>query len=440
MGHRIISITKPKHVTKHEPCPICGKEDWCFSSISTYEFDEGQNEDFEFVGCNRFFSDEVSGIDGIQYTYERSSKEGVNIYEEVSQRQHRHKRVGKKEFGEKPLNNTYVRKVAKKRKMLCENKVASVERRDEVYRALLSMLKLEDYHKRYLGNEGWDVSLLNFSNFRSLPPSGYQVSQLIKKKKANETLTDFEKISLNLGNPTRKKFAQQLYMKFGDLTGIPGFYLKNNNYDNTQYWDFSGQQGILMPQYDVKGRIFQLRIRLDEAGDSNKYRSISSYYEKVIDENENEKIYDNPMKNGSAADLGISYIFTKRDSKYLFMTEGEKKQAVVSHEKDVSCANIPGVSSFAKILNDVDDLKARGIETVVIAYDADKQSNLNVLMAEIDAIDLLQKQGFGVIVASWPEEDGKGIDDVTLSGKDINYQSLNDYLQSVSERMGKKNN
>jgi hypothetical protein len=83
MKYERIGMPTMNRVTKYNLCPICGKPDWCFSSSSTYTFEEGTDEDFEFVACRRISNGQIAGIDGNYYVYDHESKDGAYFYEEV---------------------------------------------------------------------------------------------------------------------------------------------------------------------------------------------------------------------------------------------------------------------------------------------------------------------------------------------------------------------
>lgn len=430
MKYERIGLPSMRKVTKHNPCPICGKPDWCFTSTSTYTFEDGIDEDFEFLGCRRTMSEQVSGEDGNYYVFTKeSNKDGMSIYEEVHQRARRFKRMGIDENIK--VSNNYKVKTSKKKISLSENKLAPVERRDEVYRYFLEILQLEDYHRKSLYDEFWEHEQIEGSMFKSVPPNGYTLSQLIKKKKNGAILTEYENISLNRKNLTRKKICEKLYLKFGDLTGVPGFYLKYSKYNKENYWTFTGGQGMIMPMFDINNKIFGLRVRLDEPGTSGKYKWFTSFYEKIESENDTEQFFKNVYNCGTTQPLQISYRFPKIQTSFLVVTEGEKKQWIVVDDKKLACANIPGVSSFATIIKDIDQLKEMGIKFIIIAYDSDKSENTHVLTAELKLIKSLLEAGFEIYIAGWDEKLGKGIDDVLLSGNEIQYEPLLDYLNSI---------
>ncbi|MBI9013819.1 MAG: DUF3854 domain-containing protein [Clostridiales bacterium] len=424
-----IGLPSMKKVTRHNPCPICGKPDWCFTSTSTYTFEEGPDEDFDFLGCRRTTLDQVAGEDGNYYVFTKESKkDGMSIYEEVHQRARRFKRMGIDENIK--VSSDYQVKTSKKRISVSDNNLAAVEKRDEVYRYFLELLQLEDEHRKGLYHEGWDLDQIEGSMFKSVPPNGYTISQLIKKKKSGAELTEYEMSSLNRKNLTRKKISEKLYLKFGDLTGVPGFYLKHSNYNNENYWTFTGGQGMIMPMFDIHGKIYGLRVRVDNT-EKNKYKWFSSFYEKLDSENETEQYFKNVYANGSTQPLQISYRFPDVQTNFLVVTEGEKKQWIVVDNKGLACANIPGVSSFSTIIKDIDKLKEMGIKFIIIAYDADKSENTHVLTAELKLIKALLEAGFEIYIAGWDEKLGKGIDDVLLSGNEIQYEPLLDYLNSI---------
>jgi len=180
-----------------------------------------------------------------------------------------------------------------------------------------------------------------------------------------------------------------------------------------------------------------LRVRLDDPKETEgKYKWFSSYWEKLISETETEKVFDNPMMKGSSCPLSVSYLFPEFQTPFLLVTEGEKKQEVVVSKKNIACTNVPGVASFKTMLNDLGYLKELGIKYIIIAYDADKAQNALVLRAELNLIKALLEEGFEIFIAGWSETFGKGIDDVLLSGNDIMYDTLEDYLNKFEDLIG----
>src|SRR5215212_5153669 len=75
--------------------------------------------------------------------------------------------------------------------------------------------------------------------------------------------------------------------------------------------------------------------------------------------------------------------------------------------------SVPGVSSWRSALP---VLKALGFGKVHLAFDADVRRNRNVARALSSAFRALDEQGFEVVLETWSEENGKGIDDLLAGG------------------------
>ena len=75
--------------------------------------------------------------------------------------------------------------------------------------------------------------------------------------------------------------------------------------------------------------------------------------------------------------------------------------------------SVPGVSAWR---NALPVLKALGFGKVHLAFDADARRNRNVARALYEAFQALDEQGFEVVLETWPEKNGKGIDDLLVGG------------------------
>lgn len=109
--------------------------------------------------------------------------------------------------------------------------------------------------------------------------------------------------------------------------------------------------------------------------------------------------------------------------------EGEKKSLFANHVLHAPVVSLPGVNSFGKVLETMDDgrnvlnfLAAKGCTTVIIAYDSDKYVNEAVLMYEQKLIELLSGYGFRIAVAYWNPGFGKGLDDILSINVRPNYE------------------
>lgn len=227
---------------------------------------------------------------------------------------------------------------------------------------------------------------------------------------------------------SREQITKELLWEFGSLKGVPGFYEKA---DGT--WSFAGQSGLLLPLYDHNGNLYRLRLRLDhpEVDDNgkekNKYHNFSSFYEIPSGGNSTVNAFKNGCRSGSHASLYTNPALD--DYTVCYITEGEKKSLYANHVLHVPVISLPGVNSFGKVLEAMDDgrnvlnfLLTKGCSTVVIAYDSDKYVNEAVLMYEQKLAALLAGRGFHIALAYWNPGFGKGLDDILSINVRPNYE------------------
>lgn len=110
------------------------------------------------------------------------------------------------------------------------NLLSDIEIRDSVYRSFLSMLRLENKHKKYLNSIGFLDSSIDNELYKSVPKS-YIKRRLIGYSMSNDYI----------------------------LSGIPGFYQEEDF-----NWCFSRTDGFFVPIYDKNGYIEGLSIHLDK--------------------------------------------------------------------------------------------------------------------------------------------------------------------------------
>lgn len=115
------------------------------------------------------------------------------------------------------------------------NQLTDIEIRDKIYRAFLSMLRLEAQHKRYLANMGFLDSTIENNLYKSVPKN------YIK----------------------RRMIANSLSKKY-NLEGLPGFYQEEDF-----KWIFSKYNGFFVPVFDANNYIQGLSIHLDKPYNDN---------------------------------------------------------------------------------------------------------------------------------------------------------------------------
>ncbi|MBE5965343.1 MAG: DUF3854 domain-containing protein [Lachnospira sp.] len=417
-------------VKRNDPCRICGKGDWCGRMPS----DKG----YMLHICQRIgdVSDVFSTVDGQFYVRVGTGKSGTSIFADANElkRSKDENANGKKEYfkyEEKPV--TYVNTAT----------LSSNKRLNQVYSELDKLLKLEPYHREYLHKEGFTDELIERHKIRSLPISDYYRWQ---RGKSNFTI-----------NRSRKAICADLANILGSLAGVPGFYQREA--DGGRFWTLNGRSGILFPVYDEESRQIRKRVRLDyddyavnyyhddigkyyidngkkyyvsmggvkellpdgtlqKIKDLPKYLNISSYREDT--EASSEYIKVNYYLNGCESGNQLSLYMGPTDDMYCcYFTEGEKKGIIGNHFMRSPVVHIPGVNSYAKLLQPaglriLEKLKEKGTKVLIVAFDADKATNNSVLRAEAGTVKLLKELGFSVAVADWNEK-YKGLDDALLA-------------------------
>jgi len=423
-----------KNMSRQNPCPICGKPDYCF--WLEMEHSPGMYN----LYCRRSSETDfsiITGNDGKEYiSLPKKDKTVIGTrYESVEQRE---ARKNQKVNGEK---KEYVPK-----QMTVMDAVSPLpnDRLDEIYRCMLEMLPLNRYHAEYLLKEGWDMELIKKNHICSFPA-----------KNPRNMPMSFRR------GMTREMLASKVMRELGlkNLAGVPGAYIGKSG-----SWTFTGQSGILFPVYDENGYIYRLRIRLDyldlpvkmkedESGfyymdgeervtvtmsgafvvndgervfkrfstHEGKYRNFSSYR---VDEAAYEAGFiENVYNKGCEAGNQLFYAANaETDWSVFWITEGEKKAIFTNHVIGQPVIALPGVNDFGRFVKSINGktplqvLKQRGAKTAIVAFDADRYKNDMVMRCMNALIELLKENGFIVYCADWNQGDGKGLDDLISSG------------------------
>ncbi len=255
-----------------------------------------------------------------------------------------------------------------------ENPIAPLERRHQVYTALLALLSLLPMHKADLLKRGLTNEAIVHNGYKSYP--------LDKKK--------------------RLDICRSLSQKF-DLTHIPGFYV-----DESGAWNIVGlPNGYLLPARNLRGEIQGLQMRVfpyDKEFHRHKFFWLSSL--------------DKPNGAGASNWFHTSIPPGKKVNGRVWLTEGPLKADVASFFTGAPFFAIPGTSAPKDILN---ILRGLGVEQVVMAFDAD-QITKEVVKDSVDKLDNeIKAAKITALHATWPVEikDGevfpKGIDDACLA-------------------------
>ena len=436
-------------------CPICGYpgNDYCGRRMTS--------EGLVMIVCMRthkcvseglnYFDAEGNcmGKDGNFYLRVGTSKSGNGCFMEANAKMAYDVAHG---IQKKPKNFKMPEYVAPKPKVVVDEvQPLPPERLHRVYSLMAKHLKLEDWHREYLHRDGWTDEMIEKYQIVSFPEKDFSRFKYRK--------------DVRMKCPYRKKLASLILEDLGNppegLRGVPGAYQdKNGN------WTFSGPSGIIHWQPDINGNLYGARIRMDwrdqnteilqengkeyfiENGqkwylsmkgacrilpdgskewkkDGNfkgKYRNLSSYVEdeEELKNNRIVNIYTNGCQSGNK--LGY-YIDRQRDDMFIcFITEGEKKGAFANYKMKAPFVTLPGVSSWSLLFKGdkgsrpIDQLKAMGIQYLVIAFDADKTVNADVLAKEQQTVAAVKEEGMFIGAAEWDINLGKGLDDLLAAG------------------------
>ena len=106
-----------------------------------------------------------------------------------------------------------------------------------------------------------------------------------------------------------------------------------------------------------------------------------------------------------------------------YITEGEKKAIVANYFFNCIVISLPGVNSYMKLEQTtssgqswLDFLKHIGCKNIIVAYDADKNTNESVALYERKLVELLKGHEFLTYIANWNFGFGKGLDDILVLG------------------------
>lgn len=324
---------------------------------------------------------------------------------------------------------------------------------DRVYSKMLSLLLLEDEDKEELSwHDEWSEKMLQAVlakyPLRSLPPTDRD-----RFDRGNQRKNEF----FRLKNISRKKLITELEETFGEngLSGVPGFYPKKNG-----EWTVAGMDGYLIPQYNVEGKMYRLRIRTHQSAreaaasrkleklDSDKKQQIAESIDVPITDTEalREKICqgmgkyvafsspncDGGCESGSQLSFyGLDYLksrYPKLPIKRVIVCEGEKKGIVASLKLGYLVITLPGVGTYRLLSQplQVSDewigpvptclewLRSIGIQRIAVANDADMISNALVRNATVGTLRMVSENGFVPEFACWDTAFGKGIDNCLI--------------------------
>lgn len=254
--------------------------------------------------------------------------------------------------------------------------LAPVEQRNQVYRALLSVLALHPVHKEDLLQRGMDENTVHKNGYKSIPEDGRQ----------------------------RWRICRWL-AKSLPLEGVPGFFTRDGKHG--PYWDFFSPGGYLIPVRTPEGLIQALKVRCDDSG-FGKYLWFSSH---------GKPNGTSPGSPAHCAGKGTD----------VWVTEGPLKADVAAHLLNSRFVGTGGAAAWKAAL---EVLSAVGAKAPVVAFDADVKSSEAENQAR-EFVAELKRRGFSPRRAAWLHSQGKGIDDVLLKLHEKKVSSVTLLLDGV---------
>jgi hypothetical protein len=252
--------------------------------------------------------------------------------------------------------------------------IASVERRDAIYSAMLRLSPLSDAHGHSLNGRGFDGSEIKRNRYGSTPSPS--VAESVTRALAPD-----------------------------DLRGVPGFY-----HDGQRWRMVYCAPGFFVPVRDERGRIQALCYRLDRPGHGGKYVWLSSNPE-TEDDRGRQKY---PRGASSGAPVHLAYGHLLDGAREVVITEGALKADVIACLTQSPVVGVAGVSTFGSDFASRLRRIAPRLRTAIVAFDKDLHTNPAVLAALNRLTAQLEGARIRVRVRTWPGE-AKGYDDYLLS-------------------------
>lgn len=463
----------------HDVCPICGSVGWCGYRETQYV---GKKDTYTTVTmyCHRytkpllkggayFSGDDVTLANGERYHFVGETPDGFGKFRDYDSWERQQKwEAFKNEHPEKAASLADKRaagSVSVLSKPKQDNTIPPREPEylDRVYRSLLSSLVLVDDDRQELkDHDKWSDEFFTEVTDKyplvTLPPADWD-----RFSKEHPRSEEFARMRGLISN---KKLIEKLTSEFGTdgLKGVPGFYKRKNG-----AWAIAGMDGYLIPQYNMEGLIYRLRVRTHAGARRDaahrKFEKLSANEiaayaaEAGVKDSDREAVVEKIAKSygkyvafsspygdcGCASGSNLSFYGLDLLDKYgdypikrVIVCEGEKKGIVASQKLGYLVITLPGVGTY-KLLNEplivsekckggpfscIEWLKILGIERISVANDMDMFENANVKKATKGLIDLIQSEGLTAEIVMWSQLLGKGIDDCLMAGGIPKFQKI----------------
>lgn len=210
------------------------------------------------------------------------------------------------------------------------NEIADINKRNEVYKEFLNMLRLENSSKSKLTNLGFLNTTIDEQMYKTVP-TNYIYRRLI---------------------------AHRLSKKY-DLSGIPGFYQEEDF-----KWNFTSTKGIFVPIFDDTNKIQALSIHLDKEFKNSTDIWFSS----------KDKI------NGTGINNLLSKNKIDSNTKTAVITDNFLLGNYIKASIDIPFIAFQNINNSYQILKAIENTN---IENIIFAFTSDYNENLNYIMNRI---------------------------------------------------------
>lgn len=321
---------------------------------------------------------------------------------------------------------------------------------NEVFRTFLDYLELEDDHYHHLTSpsRGLSDKQVMIRQYRSFPERPWEVVKMMEEE-----------------------------LEIDDFTGIPGFYVKDN-----QYWTVAGTKGILIPfrnhynqivgfQYRIDNPPNVVEIKINRPGLKARVKEQPNLVQVAFD---GEIILEKNIKLGKTWTTIIhdgdikGWVRVVKGNRYYWLSSANKPQGTSSGDPAPIHIAVPtsklqnwqsgtlykartvwlsegplkcdiASDCIEKLYNPLEFenigttflalpgagawrlaipiMKEMGVEQVNLCFDADAVSNPHVKKHLMECAKELKQEGFRANLILWNEQEAKGIDDLFLQRK-----------------------
>ena len=410
-------------VSKDNPCPICGKPDWC-----------GIAEDGSFAVCMRIESFNPTENHGWLHVLNENHNYKPSNFKKTS------------------------RPKQKKSKVQIDTSYSKI-RSPKVYNTLVDKLSLSDEHIEELINRGLtpdEAEKLKAEGYRTFPANAFQrmkIAQEIndKHKDTIYSVAGFHKTKNGLPNftgypgimiPVKDPFGaiQGFQIRLDDPNGEGKYrWFSSKNYEGgTSSGTPLHLANYIEPKYDPEKHSDRYNLFRDTA------RMYKNLYEDLEEDDYIEilrkansanirPITEEELKDIARRTAGKGWRDSSKEGR-LWITEGALKADISSLRLNEPVIGIAGVTCWKEdeLINMIESIE--DVKEVVIAFDADLEENKHVRLQRNKLGRVLLNAGFKVKIAEWNIDNGKGLDDLLVNG---HTPEISDFRPPIDEKTTK---